>query len=681
MNTVTLFWVIHFYQPTGNFDHVVDDYIRNICGPFVATIEGLPSLRLTLHFDGSLLERITRCFPDLAMRLRCLCEQGQVELMGGGYFEPIFGMFRDEDGVRQLEKMSSLIYEHYKQRVRGAWLAESHWEPRYPSLLRRAGIRYTVLEDSLFLKAGCRSADLYEVYRTEYLGQELVVVPYLRSWLRLDLRQSLSEAKNLLMQASHRPYPQVMAMVQRGEHYFGGGVPRSIAAGREVLEEWVSFLESEKQWVHTRTVGEYVDEPRRLWTIYLPEGCAHDVQKRTLLTESLVEYERSVAELSRRFDRDRFLNFMHVGTWNGFLRKYPEVNRMHKRLLYLSDELSKEGHIEGRDQLTECILKAQCHTAFWHGDLDGCYANYFRNHVYEQILNVEKALWKERGEVPRLDRIDLDADGIEELRFHGGDVQMIVRPAYGGSVSELSELGLAYNVTNTFRRRKEAYHFSKGGVDVDVVEDWYERHLFQDHFVPLDTSLDDLERCRFIEYGDFIDQPFEIKEIAYGPDHCDVELVREGGIYSFGRCQKLSCQKHYRMDRSGIIRLMYQLENRSPILLDCLWVIEANYSFLDGNDFQRSIHVCGNSHCSGERLDYDGVSDWNMSDKVKGLLWSWRVQTPIRLMQVPIYTTCGAEERIQSYQGSALFMQQRLCLAAGDRKAWWIEFSLAKNVS
>ncbi len=677
MNSTTLFWVINFYQPVGNFSHVISEYIQNVCSPFLRTLEQAEGVEVTLHFDGALLEKITTQFPDVADNLLRLCRRGQVELMGGSYYESILGMFCEEDGLRQIEKMSRLIYEFYGQQVIGGWLPESHWEPRYASLLSRTGIRYTVLEDSLFMKAGCRPIDLYEVYRTEYLGREIAVIPYLRSWLRLDLRQSLSEAKSLLMQASHRPYPQIMAMVQRGEHYFGGGVPKSVAGGDEVLQEWLTFLVSERAWVRTRRVGAYIQEPRRLWTVYLPEGCAHDVQKRTLLTESQVEYERCLAEISKRFDRDRFLNFMHVGTWNGFLRKYPEVNRMHKRILRLSDELRAMEHVEERENLEEHLLKAQCHTTFWHGDLDGCYANYFRNYVYEQILKVEKALIGKDGAAPSIDRLDLDRDGVEELRFRGGDLQMIVRPGYGGSVCELSELGLAYHIINTFRRRREAYHYRKDEIDPRIIEDWYERHLFQDHFVSLETSLEDFQKCQFVEYGDFIDQPFEVEEIVQGVSHCDVNLVRRGGVYSLGRSQGLICRKHYQVQREGYVRLNYQLENTTPGRIDCLWVVELNYSFLDGNHPQRVLEIQGKEHLGSETIQYENVHDWNFFDRRKGLFWSWRADHAVGIWHFPVYTM-SSDPDVSNYQGSALLLRQRLNLGEGEKKQWGVEFKLGK---
>lgn len=682
MNTqsTTLFWVVNFYQPMGNFHHVVKAYIETVCLPFLDALERADRVQITLHFDGGLLQTITDEFPEGAERLQRLCSRGQIELMGGGYYEPNFGMFREEDGLKQIEKMSSFIHETYGQRVRGAWLAESHWEPRYAHLLFRSGIQYTVLEDSLFMKAGCRPIDLYEVYRTEYLGRDVAVVPYLRSWLRLDLRQSLSEAKSLLMQASHRPYPQVMAMVQRGEHYFGGGVPKSVAGGREVLEEWLTFLMTEHTWVHTRRIGDYIQEPRRLWTIYLPEGCAHDVQKRTLLTESQVEYERCLAELSKRFDRDRFLNFMHVGTWSGFLRKYPEVNRMHKRLLYLSDQLQAMGHVEDRETLEECLFKAQCHTAFWHGDFDGCYANYFRNFVYEQILRVEKALIGDQGAEPCIDRLDLDRDGVEELRFRSGDLQMIVRPGYGGSVCELSELGLAYHITNTFSRRREAYHYQKDQINPKLIEDWYERHLFQDHFVSLETSLEDFEKCQFVEYGDFIDQPFEIEEMVHGVGHCNVSLVRKGGIYSLGRSQGLICRKQYAVENDGKVRLKYELENISPGQIDCLWVIELNYSFLDASDSERILQIQNKDHLGNERLNYENIDQWSFYDRRRGLSWKWRAEHSVGIGHFPVYTMQGDNEAL-NYQGSALLLRQRLNLSEGEKKRWWVEFELGKIMS
>lgn len=87
--TITFALAIHNHQPVGNFDFVIEGAIDNAYHPFLEVLERFPDVRVSLHYCGLLLDWFKEKRPDIIDRIRSLVERRQVELLGGGYYEPI----------------------------------------------------------------------------------------------------------------------------------------------------------------------------------------------------------------------------------------------------------------------------------------------------------------------------------------------------------------------------------------------------------------------------------------------------------------------------------------------------------------------------------------------------------------------------------------------------------------
>src|SRR5271169_4458151 len=88
LSKVSLALVIHSHQPVGNFDHVIEEAYQKSYAPFVQALRQHPRIHLSLHFSGILLEWLGQRHPEYFQQLRELAERGQIELVGGGYYEP-----------------------------------------------------------------------------------------------------------------------------------------------------------------------------------------------------------------------------------------------------------------------------------------------------------------------------------------------------------------------------------------------------------------------------------------------------------------------------------------------------------------------------------------------------------------------------------------------------------------
>ena len=100
-------------------------------------LERHPGVRLSLHYTGPLLEWLRAERPEFIARLAALVARDQVEILGGGYYEPVLASLPERDRIGQLRRMGDELEALFGERPRGAWLAERVWEPDLPDLARR----------------------------------------------------------------------------------------------------------------------------------------------------------------------------------------------------------------------------------------------------------------------------------------------------------------------------------------------------------------------------------------------------------------------------------------------------------------------------------------------------------------------------------------------------------------
>ncbi|MEE8575282.1 MAG: 4-alpha-glucanotransferase, partial [Thermodesulfobacteriota bacterium] len=90
---------IHNHQPVGNFDFVLEDAFVKAYMPFLELLEKHPALKVSYHTTGFLLDWLAENHPEYIELLKRLVARGQVEIMGGGYYEPILSVIPEADRV------------------------------------------------------------------------------------------------------------------------------------------------------------------------------------------------------------------------------------------------------------------------------------------------------------------------------------------------------------------------------------------------------------------------------------------------------------------------------------------------------------------------------------------------------------------------------------------------------
>src|SRR3990170_3424501 len=95
---------VHCHQPLGNFGEVFENAYARAYKPLLETLHRFSGIRLALHVSGVLFEWLGRHRPEWIDRARPLVAAGQVELLAGGFYEPILPILPDHDKVGQIER-------------------------------------------------------------------------------------------------------------------------------------------------------------------------------------------------------------------------------------------------------------------------------------------------------------------------------------------------------------------------------------------------------------------------------------------------------------------------------------------------------------------------------------------------------------------------------------------------
>ncbi|HTS71145.1 MAG TPA: alpha-amylase/4-alpha-glucanotransferase domain-containing protein [Terriglobia bacterium] len=469
MGRVSLALIIHSHQPVGNFDHVIEEAYQKSYAPFVRALLAHPQIRLSLHFSGILLEWLENHHPEYFQQLRDLTGRGQMELVGGGYYEPILPMIPDADKVAQVRKMADYIAAKFGTTPRGAWVAERVWEPTLPGPLAQAGVEYTVLDDTHFLAAGLQPWQLHGTFMTEEDGNPLRLVPSSKALRYAIPFQEPAETLRILREGNSG-HESLIAMGDDCEKFGVWPGTYNHVYKNGWLERFFRALEGSSDWLETTTVTDYLKSHAAVGRIYLPTASYAEMMEWSLPPKASAEFKACLEESEHMPNGGRFLPFLRGGLWRNFLTKYPESNRIQKQMVGLSHRLQRlggtaESGTERASLLEEArlhLLAAQCNDPYWHGVFGGLYAPHLRSAILCHMIRAEFQLDCVEGRdtlaQPEVVTKDFDVDGQDEILVRQGIGAMTLHPADGATVSSLRFQPAGVELVNSIMRRPEAYH-------------------------------------------------------------------------------------------------------------------------------------------------------------------------------------------------------------------------------
>ncbi len=589
---------LHSHQPVDNFHHVVDDAIERSYYPFFEVASQYRDFKFSVHYSGWLLEYIRDRSPKTFSLMQSLSQNGQIEFLTGGFYEPILASISSRDRVAQIKKLNDFIEEYFNQVPKGLWLTERVWDSVIIKDLVRCGVEYVVVDDYHFISSGFDKDRLNGYFITEDEGETIKIFP-----INKELRYTIPFAK-----------PDVAL------NYLEGIADSKISAG-------VIFDDGEKfgvwpqtyEWVYQKgwlsdfiemvidsgsvvpmLYRDYLETAKPISLAYLPITSYIEMGSWSLNAEDANTLEQMKHSMLESFDESSCEKFIKGSVWKNFLIKYPEANRIHKRYLALSNERLYD------DDYLDSLYKAQTNDVLWHGVFGGIYLPNLRDNAYRFIIDCENIKYFEK----KLTEVkDINLDGYDEVKCISQNLITIFDTKSGGQLVEFSIRDRSFNLQNSMSRYYESYHkkilepnleiedskkdFSDdkietihGGDITDIAQyrdilkhDWYTKNSFIDHIVSSNINLDNFSSSTFDEYGDFANQPYEL----ISAKDQKISLKRDGGIYFGGKKRETTIIKNFLVDDESIV---FDISIDSRDSDGFYYLLEHNFHFANLKDIK-----------------------------------------------------------------------------------------------
>ncbi len=454
---ISLALTLHNHQPIGNFGWVFADVFEQAYEPMVRALQRHPRVRVGLHYTGPLLEWLRAERPAFIADLRALADRGQVEILGGGLYEPVLASLPERDRVGQLTRMADAVEDAFGHRPRGAWLAERVWEPDLPTSLAAAGYGWTIVDDSHFRAAAVPEDQMWGPYTTEDQGR-LIRVFGTEQGLRYRIPfQEVNAVIDYLREHATEGGERVGTMGDDGEKF--GAWPTTWehcwGEGRWV-ERFFAAIEANADWLTTVRPSDWLAANPPIGRVYIPTGSYAEMGEWALPP---AESRAFSAALHHARDTDApEARWLRGAFWRNFQVKYREINDLHKQMLRVSEKVERMAPGVGRARAMDHLFRGQSNDCYWHGLFGGIYIAHMRAATLAQLIAAEDLADAALGLVTRSDVLDLDLDGRDEISLASAGQTLSIDLDEGAGIGSWDLRAARHALTGVLRRRPEAYH-------------------------------------------------------------------------------------------------------------------------------------------------------------------------------------------------------------------------------
>ena len=468
---INLHWAIHNHQPVGNFDFIFERAFAQAYQPFAEVLADHPKIRMSMHFSGILLDWLEAKRPEYLKSLRGLVEKGQLEILGGGFYEPILPVISDAHKIGQLRKLSKSVERLFGKAPRGIWLAERVWEPTLVKPISEAGLEFVLLDGSHFKMVGKTDADMDGYFLSEDQGHTIKLFPIhdvVRDYIPF---RSVDEVTDTLLRLDDEGRAKGVHDVQvvfgdDGEKFGDWPHTHATVYGDRWLHRFFEKVESLPDRIRVQTVESALKPEKNLGLVYLPPASYQEMMIWAQDARDIPKF-RSAQKLVIEHDGPDAGKFLRGTFWRNFFNKYPESNQIHKqgiRLAKLHDQV--QGSLPGAapDQALEHIWQSECNCGYWHGVFGGLYLPHLRFALYRNLIQAQRILDEAAlagRESPAYEVTDWNCDGKPEHCLNSAEVYLSL--THNGEIDQFWLKETAINLSDTLTRRYEAYHDQVGG--------------------------------------------------------------------------------------------------------------------------------------------------------------------------------------------------------------------------
>lgn len=568
-----------------------------------------PEMRLSLFVSGRILEWIEKKHDEIISICSEMVDRRQIEVLGGGYYEPAFPLLLPADRSAQIEALTTSIRKAAGKKPRGVYLTESLWDPSLISSFNTCGIEYTLLDSRLIPQNGFRPVSVFSPLVVEEMGKTTTVIPLHQSSLPRS-GQAPSEYLEFTHTIASSGDSSILACVFTPRYFY------------TLLEEgWFErFTELlAKDDITSLTLPQrYLKQYRARFSAYIPAGCMSEAAIWTL--DPFIPHTRVFSESMRPTVKD-------------FLTVYPEARSLYSRMIYVSMLINQcRGDKLRKKAAREELHAAQHFAPYIYKGKGGISDRVLRGRTYRRLLNAEKILREAFDFKENAGAFDFTMSGRRDFLccFAAFNAFFTLQ---GGLLFELDIMSNAANYCAAAR------HCAKDGSAYAL----YEKKMFIDHL----WDYDDFKSFTSASYtGVPVFAASEYKELAFDRIKKEIRLT-VSGVLGKDRLP-VTLKKNYSVSENGVI-CQYILKNEGAQPLKAKFAVEHNISLpsIDGKSLNAEAVVCDarDTLCTESTyIRQSGISFVQLTDTASEVNFIFEPNESCGFYLAPFYTDLQTED-------------------------------------
>lgn len=550
-------------------NEILDKNYQAVYKPIVKFLYTHPDFPFSFSLSGNQIRFFKKRKNELITIFRELVERKQVEVLGGGYYDPVLPLLYPVDRNGQIDMLSAEIRQTVGKRPRGISLFGDCWDSSLVNNIHTCGIEYVLLESTLIpdnkrkflpiiMSDLNKSVDIFPYYDGLIPTNDITPEDFL-----LNIEKSVEK-------------------IERKDNYFQLDVDRIVCIN--LTHEKIIELTSSKwfdklaQYIENNpdsrikftTLTEYKKNIKVKVPAYIPAGINGSVAK---------WIDRAYTESTKPKNQYTVYDFMDT---------YRLSHELYNRIMYISMLVNQYKNDKMRKKAArEKLWEAQNGTGLLCSD-KGAFANSkYRQQSYKSLMEAEKILREDGKFKETVTCFDYNSDGLNEyvcrMERYFAYISLI-----SGAVQELDYIKNTGNYADNLSRVSE----------YDGVDDNYQRGIFIDHF------FTEEQLAKYIENepaGDGVFSRIQFTVLKYSQAHHEIVLFARAIWKPTG--QKIYLRKKYIINSTGMY-VQYVIRNESNKRLSAKFAVESNFAntnFNPENILYNSIELADN----GERVELD----------------------------------------------------------------------------
>lgn len=611
-------------EAQGNFEKIYSSSFKKLS----SFLYDNSKFGFSFYFSGLYFEWLEKKHKEFLVLLSELTSRKQIEILGGGFYDPLFPLIPPVDRIGQIEKLTTEIRKNVGKKPRGLKIPYSVWNPSLIASLKTCGIEYVLLDNSLIGQAQINNAQLTNLpYIIEELGKTITVIGENNyQFLNVD-----AGAEDFVKKVSNLAKKQNTAIVY---------VSLNVQQASELIEnQWFENLwklVKDSEIISLTTPQNYLKEVN-----FTTKANVSSLASSSLLQWASIPYTPNLKSIKNENIRS-------------FLYTYPESYLLYSRMIYacmVNDQC--RGDKVRKKFAREFIWAAQHYSNYIFDGSGGISNRIERQNAYKNLISAEKSTREVLKNIETCHSMDLDMDGLPEYIFKFIKYNSFVT-TIGGMILELDVFHNQRNYADTMGRLKE----------FDGVTDLYPKKMFVDHIIEKD-AFDSYKKDCANNIPVFANLVYSVN--SFDRARKELQLVANG---VYGKLdQPVFLRKKFIFNEDGL-QVQYILKNASPLPLQGFFAVELNLAMTNNEENNQVIEVIASEAkemaCPNQTfIRQDNVSFARISDTTADVSFNFQLNENAGICLSPLNINRSFDKSLEEYQATNVSFFWNLDIAPG----------------